>query len=135
MKKREIRKPRRSCKPTTTRVENRDRPGQIETYGRITSNSPAPGYQHEELTLTKTLYGDEVNFDIFSTPWHQSCSLRTLSNTIFYPQYLPGDSCIVFRPERESASRIALLPSVFEKIAFDKNCKFSNLNIFCAETK
>ena len=57
------------------------------------------------------------------------------SNTIFGPQYPLGDSCTVFRPEHGSASRVALLPSVFEKIAFDKNCKFSNQNIFCAETK
>ena len=58
----------------------------------------------------------------------------TLSNTIFGPQYLLGDSCTVFRPEHGSASRIALSSSVFEKIDFEKKCKFSNLNIFCAET-
>ena len=60
--------------------------------------------------------------------------LITLSNTIFSPQYPLGDSCIVFRPEHESESKFAVSPpSVFEKIEFEKKCKFLTLNIFCIE--
>ena len=61
-------------------------------------------------------------------------NIITLSNMNFGPHYPLGKSCIVFRPERESASRIALSPSVFEKIEFEKNSNFLTLNIFCVET-
>ena len=44
----------------------------------------------------------------------------TLSNTIFGLQYPLSDSCRVFRPEHNSASRIVLSPSVFERIDFEK---------------
>ena len=49
-----------------------------------------------------------------------------MSNTIFGPQYPLGDPCRVYRPEHESANRLSPSPSVFEKLDFEENCKFSN---------
>ena len=86
--------------------------------------------------LTRRNIGNfESHFALPRVTLESECKcLMTLSNAIFGPQYPLDDSCIVFRPERESASRIALSASVFEKIDFQKNCKFLILNIFCVNT-
>ena len=72
-------------------------------------------------------------------PFSSTCFKRitqSIQNETFFsvPQYPLGDSCRVYRPERESANGLSPSPSVFEKLDFEKSCKFSTLNIFCVET-